>query len=317
MPTPRRRARRAALLLPLLAGSAAGAAELVLLADAPARGACTREKEVHLIRHAEGIHNSGELAAEAAGLHARNASHAALQAAHGVPWVLHADATGTTYTDPMLTRKGRQQCYSLRAALGDFAVDAVLVSPFRRTIATALLGLPQLENAAAAFPLGGATHPAPPTAHSHAAAEPAPPPVVALESLRERIGPYESDHRLSISALRAHFRGLPVDFSRVEHDEDALFRRGLPAGLEVGERGQELLAERGRASLAAVIALPAEQRRVALVSHKHFLERLVGLYPQLPQPPFANAERRALHLCEREAARVVVGSDARVRPMDP
>lgn len=320
---------RLARLLPWLLLACAGATELVLLDDST-HEKCARTKVLHLIRHAEGIHNSGELDAEAKALHERNATHARLQKDHGVPWVLHASASGSTYTDPRLTRKGRAQAYRLRAELleEEAEVDAVIVSPFRRTIATALLGLPQLEAAAASFVLGENHHPDPPTAHSHEAVAPRPPPVIALEALRERIGPYESDHRLPTSELRAEYGslsgGLAIDFSHVADDEDVLFREGLPRGREVGESGEAMLAERCRAALAWLIERPAEQRRLAVVTHSHFLARLLSLFPQLGQQRFANAERRRLVLCEREkaggevgadGARVVVGSDARVERM--
>ena len=58
----------------------------------------------------------------------------------------------------------------------EFDVDAVALSPMRRTIETALLGLPQLEAACTAF---GWAHDDDPTK---------PPPMLATDLLRERCG---------------------------------------------------------------------------------------------------------------------------------
>ena len=103
---------------------------------------------------------------------------------------------------------------------------------------------------------------------------------------------------------------------RLDDDEDALFDGGLPAGREVGESGERMLAERGRASLAWLIERPAEQHALAVVSHSHFLARLLSLFPSLGQQPFANGEARRVLLCERAATeQLVVGSDARVERM--
>ena len=55
-----------------------------------------------------------------------------------------------------------------------FAVDAVALSPMRRTIETALVSLPQLEAASTTF------------AWAHGADPPRTPPMVATELLRER-----------------------------------------------------------------------------------------------------------------------------------
>ena len=111
-----------------------------------ARGSCARNKTIHLIRHAEGWHNVDELEAEAAELWKAH-PQGSLRAEYGIAWMLMKEVSGDKYLDPLLTPKGREQAYALRTKLRKpwvdhaFVADAIALSPMRRAIETALLGL--------------------------------------------------------------------------------------------------------------------------------------------------------------------------------
>jgi broad specificity phosphatase PhoE len=243
-------------------------------------------KTLHLIRHAEGTHNAAESAEEATPTHGVLHRNAELHAKHGSAWVLLEEATSLIYLDPPLTGKGEAQAAALRAELHATraSVDAVVVSPMRRTLQTATLGLPQLADE-----LPSATV------------------VIATELLRERIGPYTCDGRDRASQLAAEFPH--VDFSEVsEHDH--LWTDGK----EHGPAEAATLAARAHRFAAWVLRRPAEHEHIAVVSHQHFLRAFVSEFGAagagdgsagtcgdgaLAQSrPFANAERRTLVLCE-------------------
>ena len=106
---------------------------------------CARSRDVHFIRHAEGTHNLAEREATRDGLHKTNASWTALEAKHGVAWILTTEATGMAHYDAELTVAGARQAANLGAALQNsqqlvplgyvgLEVDAVCSSPFRRTL---------------------------------------------------------------------------------------------------------------------------------------------------------------------------------------
>ena len=157
----------------------------------------------------------------------------------------------------------------------------------RRTIETALLGLPQLEAAATAF------------SWAHGADPPHPPPIVATDLLRERCAHFMPDSRLPRSELERQFGslggGAKINFSAVDED-DTPFLDGKER--HEPEVGSPLLAQRAAAALEWLSKLPDEHRNVAVVSHKHFLGALVSLGDDLSQRAFVNAEVRSVLLCE-------------------
>lgn len=252
---------------------------------------CAHNKTLYLIRHAEGHHNADELAAEREGLHLKSARHAALREEHGIPWVLLEQVSGRKYHDPLLTPLGREQAYRLRHALRDdpsFGVDVVAFSPMRRTIETALLSIPQLEAVATTFTLDP-----PPTS--------APPRLVASDLLRERVGPFMCDSRLTRSELADEYSHLglnaSIDLSAVS-ELDEMFASGVERSEP--ETGSARLAARAAAALRWLGALP--EARVAVVAHKHILGALTGMFPDtVAQASFGNAERRTTLLCETPA----------------
>ena len=92
-------------------------------------------------------------------------------------------------------------------------------------------------------------------------------------------------------------------------------------------RARPLLAQRALKALRWLAELPIAYERIAVVSHKHFLGALTGLYPEtVAQRAFENAERRTVLMCvgdgstEREtvtdgAGAVVKPTQARVKPL--
>lgn len=251
---------------------------------------CANNRTIHLIRHAEGWHNVDELTAEREQLHLKDPQHTQLREEYGIAWMLLERVSGRKYHDPRLTPKGREQAYALRAKLrqeDNFAIDAVALSPMRRTIQTALSSIPALESASTTFAL------------DDDAATLQPPAIVATDLLRERVGPFMPDHRLARSELEREFGalngGASIDFSAVS-EVDTMFAEGSERNEP--EVGSALLASRASSALQWVAQLPEAYRSIALVSHKHFLGALTGLYPEtVAQRPFENCERRTMLLC--------------------
>lgn len=283
----------------------------------PEPGTCARNRTLHLIRHAEGWHNVDEIEAEAAfkagartwhGIDLRDPENVRLRSKYGIAWTLLERVTGRKYHDPHLTPKGREQSYELRRSLRaepTFTVDAVALSPMRRTIETALLGLPQLEAAATAF------------AWQHDDDPPTPPPMVATDLLRERCAHFMPDSRLPRSELQAQFGGLggraAIDFGSVDED-DTPFLNGHER--HEPEVGSPLLAQRAEAALRWLASLPATYAAVAVVSHKHFLGAITGVHAEtVAQRPFANAERRTVLLCDGGGADGGGADGATVKPV--
>ena len=264
--------------------------------------ACGNNRTLFLIRHAEGWHNTDELEAQAAfeagesrwrDLDLRDPKTMALREEFGVAWMLLERVSGKVYHDPLLTPKGREQAYALRAALRQdraFRIDAVAVSPMRRTIETALLSLPPLEFAATTFRIDGPLE-------GLRAREP--PPIVATDLLRERVGPFMPDARLKRSALVAEYAALganvSIDLNDVTEVDEA-FRDGRE--VNEPETGSPLLAQRAAEALQWLARRPSSWRRLAVVSHRHFFYALTSLFPKsVSQRPFANAEMRRFLLC--------------------
>ena len=274
----------------LAAGVTAGPLYLYELGVSEPLSGCVRNKTLHIIRHAEGHHNADELEAERSQIHLKDPAHAKLREEYGIAWMLLESVSGRRYHDPLLTPKGREQAYQLRSTLRSdhaFAADVVVFSPMRRTIETALLSLPPLEAVATSFPI-----------NPHLSDESPPPRLIASDLLRERVGPFMCDSRLSRTELQREYAGLglnvTVDFSDVA-ELDEMFAEG--GERDEPEVGSPRLATRAAAALAWIHTLP--EARVVVVAHRHILHAMTSLYPNgVSEAPFANAERRAYLLCE-------------------
>lgn len=277
---------------------------------------CAHNKTIHFVRHAEGWHNVDELEAEAAELW-KTHPQGELRSTYGIAWMLLKQVSGDKYLDPLLTPKGREQSYALRSKLRAEGthIDAVALSPMRRTIETALLGLPELESAATAVrlvdPRSG--HNTPPTL-----------PLLATDLLRERCAHFMPDSRLTRTELEKEYSSLggnaSINFSQIS-DADQLFADGRER--HEPEVGSKLLASRAADALEWLSRLPTALHSVAVVSHKHFLGALtsLGAATGVEQRPFENAEMRTLLLCASDpppklADSKVVPRDAAVRKQE-
>eukprot|EP00937_MAST-01D_sp_MAST-1D-sp2_P007209 g7209.t1 len=236
-------------------------------------------KELHLVRHAEGLHNEAE----------RNARSNVT----GEPgtWVLLEEHSGRRFWDARLTSRGRRQCAELRRRLlrqpsgpgsvppeadGGWAalaleLDLVVVSPMTRTLQTASLALGQAD-------------------------APGAPPFVATELARERIGPYTCDARRPLAELRADFPA--VDFSGVRNEHDELYVSSKEHG--PGEDGKM----RRRVARLLTWIMRRRERRIAVVAHKHTLKYMLALTAREGEltSVLDNCELRSLTLCDESAS---------------
>jgi broad specificity phosphatase PhoE len=245
--------------------------------DPPPPDACSRTKKLHLIRHAEGTHNAAESAELERPTHELHPTHARLHAEHGVAWVLLHEVSGLRYRDPPLTPEGERQAAALRAEMeaAGVRVDAVAISPMRRTLQTAHIGVPHLQPSRRAST-----------------------PTYTTELLRERVGPYACDERAPASELRAEF-GEHVDFAEVA-EEDSMFAEAK----EHGPDEAATLAARATRFVEWVLERPEEHEHIAVVSHQHFLLAITSLFAddlggERARERFRNAELRSVVLCER------------------
>ncbi len=244
-------------------------------------------------------------------VHSLSEEHSRLREVYGIAWMLLEQVHGDKYHDPMLTPRGREQAHALRLELrhapGFDGFDLVAVSPMRRTIATALLAIPQLEAASTAFPIFDTSLQTPqPSAHAAEARSGPPPvpPVVATELLRELIGPFSCDSRRTRSQLEREYArlggGVTIDFGDVP-EADEMFAHGVERDLVKGIDGVPALRRRAVRALRWLLSLPDDVRRVAVVSHGHFLEAACSLFPSgVSQAHFSNAMARTIFVCETE-----------------
>ena len=144
------------------------------------------------------------------------------------------------------------------------------------------------------------------------------PPVVATDLCRERVAGYTCDGRRPIGAYGAlEFPG--VDFSAVVADADPLYgvagrSEDVPLGCAESHAGCPLVRARAEEFVEFIAERPAAERRIAVVSHKHFLDELQLLFGLRGEGSglggeegegegsFGNAEMREVRLCEHGSA---------------
>ncbi|CAA7027434.1 unnamed protein product [Microthlaspi erraticum] len=197
-----------------------------------------RCKTIHLVRHAQGIHNvAGEID--------------------------HSAYSSEDYFDAHLTPLGWQQVDNLRnhvlATQLLNKIDLVIVSPLLRTIQTAVgaFGGEQDTNGEASPPLmvanaGSSDRPAISSLNS--------PPFLAVELCRETMGDHPCDRRRSVTEYKALFPA--IDFSIIENDKDVLWK---PSPRETVEE----VAARGREFINWLWT--RKEKEIAVVSHSGFL----------------------------------------------
>ncbi|KAK6245826.1 hypothetical protein SCA6_008916 [Theobroma cacao] len=239
-----------------------------------------RCKTLHLVRHAQGIHNvAGEKD--------------------------HAAYLSEELFDAHLTPLGWQQVDNLRKHVQETGlskkIDLVIVSPLLRTMQTAVgafggegyrdgIDIPPLmvENA------GESHHPAISSLNC--------PPFVAVELCREHLGVHPCDRRKSINEYRPLFPA--IDFSLIESNEDILWEANTrEKNEEVAVRGMKFLNW----------LWTRKEREIAVVTHSGFLYHTLSAFGSDCHPAvkndickhFANCELRSVVIVDKS----MMGSD--------
>ncbi|KAL5559901.1 hypothetical protein UlMin_036112 [Ulmus minor] len=240
-----------------------------------------RCKTLHLVRHAQGIHNvEGEKDYNA---------------------YLSYDLF-----DAQLTPLGLQQVDNLRkhvqASGLSKKIDLVITSPLLRTMQTAVgvFGGEAYSDGINAPPLmvgnvGNSGRPAVTSLNC--------PPFIAVELCREHLGVHPCDKRRSISEYRSLFPA--IDFSLIENNDDILWKP------DVREKN-EAVAARGLEFLNWLWT--REEKEIAIVSHSGFLYHTLSAFGNDCHPTvkkeicthFANCELRSMVIIDRS----LMGADS-------
>ncbi|KAK8678025.1 hypothetical protein V6N13_143542 [Hibiscus sabdariffa] len=239
-----------------------------------------RCKTLHLVRHAQGVHNvAGEKD--------------------------HAAYSSEEYFDAHITPLGWQQVDNLRKHVHETGlskkVDLVIVSPLLRTMQTAVgvFGGEECKDGIDVPPLmvanaGESDHPEISSLNC--------PPFVAVELCREHLGVHPCDRRRSISDYRSLFPA--IDFSPIENDNDVLWVA------DTRERNEDVAA-RGMKFLNWLWT--RKEKEIAIVTHSGFLYHTLSVFGRDCHPSvkteickhFANCELRSVVLVDRS----MTGSD--------
>ncbi|XVE95141.1 hypothetical protein REPUB_Repub02eG0070900 [Reevesia pubescens] len=233
-----------------------------------------RCKTLHLVRHAQGIHNvAGEKD--------------------------HAAYLSEELFDAHLTPLGWQQVDNLRKHVHETGlskkIDLVIVSPLLRTMQTTVgvfggegykdgIDVPPLmaENAG--------------ESHRLAISSLNCPPFVAVELCHEHLGVHPCDRRKSISKYLPDFPA--IDFSMIESDEDILWEANTrEKNEEVAVRGMKFLNW----------LWTRKEKEIAIVTHSGFLYHTLSAFGNDCHPSvkseickhFANCELRSVVIVDR------------------
>ncbi|KAM0932198.1 putative histidine phosphatase superfamily, clade-1 [Dioscorea sansibarensis] len=239
-----------------------------------------RSKTLHLVRHAQGIHNvAGEKD--------------------------HVAYSSLKFFDACITSLGWSQIDNLREHVNACGlakrIELIITSPLLRTMQTAVgvfggesyldgMNVPPLmvENA------GNSNRPAISSLNC--------PPFVAVETCRERLGVNACDKRRNISEYKLLFPA--IDFSLIENEEDILW--------EADKReSNEALAARGLRFINWLWT--RQEKEIAIVTHSAFLECTLQMYGNDCHPSikneiskhFANCELRSMVLVDRNMQAMV------------
>ncbi|RDX68480.1 Phosphoglycerate mutase-like protein 1 [Mucuna pruriens] len=229
-----------------------------------------RSKTVHLVRHAQGVHNvAGE----------KN----------------HDEYLSYEYFDAHLTPLGWEQVGNLRKhviACGlSKTIELVVVSPLLRTMQTAVgvFGGEAYTDGISEPPLmmadvGHSDHLAVSSLNC--------PPFLAVERCREQMGVHPCDKRRTISEYRNMFPA--IDFSLIESDEDILWVSDVREKTEdVSARGLKLWTRK--------------EKEIAVVTHSSFLFNTLRAFGNDCHPNikseickhFTNCELRSIVIIDR------------------
>lgn len=240
-----------------------------------------RCKTIHLVRHAQGIHNvEGD----------KN----------------YKSYMSPEYFDAELTPLGWQQVDNLRKhvqSTGLFQrIDLVVTSPLMRTMQTAVgvFGGDGYTDRMDVLPLMVAN-----AGKSNRAAISSLncPPIVALELCREHLGVHPCDKRRSISEYQCLFPA--IDFSLIETDEDTLWKANI-------RETKEEVADRGMNFMKWLWT--RNEKEIAIVTHRGYLSHTLRAFGNDCHPlvkkeiskPFTNCELRSMVIVDRS----MIGSDS-------
>ncbi|XP_062164642.1 phosphoglycerate mutase-like protein 1 isoform X1 [Alnus glutinosa] len=233
-----------------------------------------RCKTLHLVRHAQGIHNvEGEKD--------------------------HDAYLSYDLFDAHLTPLGWKQVDNLRTHVQASGlskrIDLVIVSPLLRTMQTAVgvFGGEAYTDGVNVPPLmvantGNSDHPAISNLNC--------PPFLAVELCREHLGVHPCDKRRSIREYRPLFPA--IDFSLIESDDDILWKT------DIREKNEEVAA-RGMKFLKWLWT--REEKEIAIVTHSGFLLHTLSAFGNDCHlsvkseicTPFANCELRSVVIIDR------------------
>ncbi|XP_028121193.1 phosphoglycerate mutase-like protein 1 isoform X4 [Camellia sinensis] len=239
-----------------------------------------RCKTLHIVRHAQGIHNvDGDKNYKA--------------------------YMSPEYFDAQLTPLGWQQVDNLRKhvqSCGLFkSIELVITSPLLRTMQTAVgvFGGEGYTDKIDALPLmvanaGNSDRPAISSLNS--------PPIIAVELCREHLGVHPCDRRRSISDYQCLFPA--VDFSLIESDDDLLWKANI-------RETKEELAARGMEFMNWLWT--RKEKEIAIITHSGFLFHTLNAFGNDCHPlvkkeickHFANCELRSMIIVDKSMS----GSD--------
>ncbi|CAL5358193.1 unnamed protein product [Camellia sinensis] len=239
-----------------------------------------RCKTLHIVRHAQGIHNvDGDKNYKA--------------------------YMSPEYFDAQLTPLGWQQVDNLRKhvqSCGLFkSIELVITSPLLRTMQTAVgvFGGEGYTDKIDALPLmvanaGNSDRPAISSLNS--------PPIIAVELCREHLGVHPCDRRRSISDYQCLFPA--VDFSLIDSDDDLLWKANI-------RETKEELAARGMEFMNWLWT--RKEKEIAIITHSGFLFHTLNAFGNDCHPlvkkeickHFANCELRSMIIVDKSMS----GSD--------
>ncbi|KAL9446994.1 hypothetical protein AB3S75_014626 [Citrus x aurantiifolia] len=239
-----------------------------------------RSKTIHLVRHAQGIHNvEGE----------KN----------------HDAYLSYDLFDAHLTPLGWQQVSNLHKHVHETGlakkIELVITSPLLRTMQTAVgvFGGEGYADGIDAPPLmvanaGNSNHAAISSLNS--------PPFIAVELCREHLGVHPCDKRRSITEYKSLFPA--IDFSLIESNDDILWTADVrEANEEVAKRGMKFVNW----------LWTRKEKEIAVVTHSGFLYHTLSAFGNDCHPSikseicthFANCELRSMVIVDRS----MIGSD--------
>jgi len=170
--------------------------------------------------------------------------------------------------DPPLTALGQQQCRDLCKNFPyHSSVDAIIASPLRRTLQTALIGFePELKRGIK---------------------------VIALPEAQE-ISEFGADTGSNPGALAKAFGGLPVDLSLVHEGWNS----------KTGKYGRSIEAIDKRAEEVRTLLWVRPEKEVVLVSHMGFLHHLTDDWEGGLGNGWKNAEFRTYQLVDGKSGKI-------------